>query len=306
MRRRWRLRKIIKNLYLLGYAPAEKNAWPHGGLTKVLEALDLRHGVTPNLVMAPILSTACHLEPKDQVAFLAYVRKHILEGDENKKHRRYNVLYKNVGKESSKLDDQVLKLFSCNPDSQADASEEKQFNPDKNVCLVYSYWAVTALFSYLIEGEKTWTKKELSTFGGNFLSEVWKGIEQSQPVDLVLPPRRPTNHIPRLGMYFRICTQGNEERMRGVLRTTVLELRDASRAGDIAEDELEWVISVLRSVVPLPHNEIYQGYKEDTNPIGKYQACFMCCEDPKQMKGEPSSGLMWRYVGEAIAKRLRG
>lgn len=294
----------MKNLYLLGYAPAEKSAWPHGGLTKNLEALDLRHGVAPNLVMTPILSAACHVAPGKQAAFLAYVRKHILEGDENRKHRRYNVLCKNVGTEVSKLDDHVRKLFAWRRDSQTDASEDERFDPDKNICLVFSYWAVSALFSYLIEGEKKWTKKELKTFGGSFLSEVWKGIEQRQPAELVLPPRRPKNDIPRLGVYFRICTQGSDERMRGMLRAVVRELRDASRGEDMVEGELEWIISVLRSLVPLPHNEIYQGYKEDTNPVGKYQACFMCCEDPKQMKTESNSSLMWRYVGDAIAKKV--
>jgi len=296
----------MKNLYLLGYAPAKKNAWPHGGLTEDLEALDLRHGVAPNLVMTPILSAACHLESDNQAAFLAYVRKHILEGDENRKHRRYNVLCKNVGKEASELDDRVRNLFAWKRNGQTDTGENGRFDPDRNICLVFSYWAVSAIFSYLIEGAKSWTKKELKKFGRSFLSEVWKGIELNPSSDLVLPPRQPENDIPRLGVYFRICTKGSDERVQGALRAAVRELRVASRGGKMAEGELEWVVSVLRSLVPLPHNEIYQGYKEDTNPIGKYQACFMCCEDPRQMKEEPNSSLMWRYVGEAIAKKVSG
>lgn len=160
----------MKNLYLLGYAPADKRAWPHGGLSTDLEALDLRHGVAPNLVMTPILSAACHMASDKQTAFLAYVRKHILEGDENRRHRRYNVLRKNVGKETSELDDHVGKLFAWKRDSQTDEGEAERFDPDRNICLVFSYWAVSALFSYLIEREIKWTKKELKAFGSRFLT----------------------------------------------------------------------------------------------------------------------------------------
>lgn len=296
--------KTMKNLYLLGYAPAEKNAWPHGGLTEKLEALDLRHGVAPNLVMTPILSTACHLAPESQSAFLAYVRTHILEGDQNRRHRRYNVLSKNVGNEVSQLDDHVRNLFEWRGNNQAEISERMRFDPERNICLVFSYWAITALLSFLIQKQTRWTRKELKTFGVTFVSKIWEAVEQNQPAGVALPPRQPENDIPRLGVYFRICTQGSDEQMRGVLRAAVRQLRDASWDDDNEGSELEWVISVLRSLVPLPHNEVYQGYKEDTNPIGKYQACFMCCEDPKQLKEEPSTNLMWRYVGEAIAKKL--
>jgi hypothetical protein len=84
----------------------------------------------------------------------------------------------------------------------------------------------------------------------------------------------------------------------------VRELRECSAKGEIADDELDWVVSVLRSVVPLPHNEVYQAYRKGTNPIGKYQACFVSCKDPGKLTEETGSRLMWQYVGEGIAQRL--
>jgi hypothetical protein len=296
----------MKRLHLLGYAPADKEAWPHGGLSEKLEALDLRHGVTPNLVMTPILSAACHLEASHQPAFLDYVRTHILEGDENKRHRRYNVLTRNVDKAKSDIDEQVEKLFdwdSKREKAAADASGSL-FDPAKELCLVFSYWAVSALFSYLIERERRWTKKDLKTFGHSFLTEAIRQTLPDLAVQLGLPKKLPKRDIPRLGLYFRICTQGKEADVRRVLEACVRELRDCSQKSETSDAEVSWIVSVIRSLVPLPHNEVYQGYKKDTNPIGKYQACFASCQDPKDLKVQPDSQLMWRYVGEAIAKKL--
>ena len=296
----------MKRLHLLGYAPADKEAWPHGGMSEKLESLDIRHGVAPNLVMTPILSAACHLEATQQPAFLDYVRRHILEGDENKRHRRYNVLTQNVGKTESEIDGQVQKLFGwdAEPGEAAADASTGLFSPSEELCLVFSYWAASALFSYLIERERRWTKKDLKTFGHSLLKEAHRRAPQDLAAQLGLPKKLPERDIPRLGLYFRLCVQGNEADVRPVLEACVRELRDCSRKSETSDAEVSWIVSVMRSLIPLPHNEVYQGYKKDTNPIGKYQACFVSCQDPKDLKIEPDSQLMWRYVGEAIAKKL--
>ena len=82
----------MKELYLLGYSPADKDAWPQGNLVGQLQPLDIRHGVCPNLVMTPLLSAACKLPKKHQVKFLEYIKGHIL--DTGKNHRRYNEILK--------------------------------------------------------------------------------------------------------------------------------------------------------------------------------------------------------------------
>lgn len=293
----------MKRLLLFGYAPADKDAWPHGGLSKTLEALDLRHGVAPNLVMTPILSAACHLPADRQPEFLAYVRKHVLEGDENKKHCRYNVLSQNVGKVESEIDADVRRLFAWDT-AKGKARTDEAFDPAEAVCLVFSYWAASALFSHLIEREERWKKGDLKTFGRSFLGEVIKRATPALAQKLKLPKTLPRRDIPRLGLYFRICTQGTDAEVRPLLVECVRELRECSAKRGIADDELDWVVSVLRSVVPLPHNEVYQGYRKGTNPIGKYQACFVGCQDPDKLTEEGGSRLMWQYVGEGIAQRL--
>jgi hypothetical protein len=294
---------LMKRLLLFGYAPANKEAWPHGGLSKTLEALDLRHGVAPNLVMTPILSAACHLPSAFQPQFLSYVRKHVLEGDENKKHCRYNVLTQTVSKVESEINADVRMLFAWST-ATGEARTREVFDPAEAVCLVFSYWAASALFSHLIEREDRWKKGDLKTFGTSFLGEVIKRAKPALAQTLRLPKTLPIRDIPRLGLYFRICTQGNEAEVRPLLVECVRELRECSAKGGIANDELDWLVSVLRSVVPLPHNEVYQGYRMGTNPIGKYQACFNACQDPDRLTEEVGSLLMWQYVGEVIAQRL--
>ncbi len=293
----------MKRLLLFGYAPTDKEAWPHGGLRKTLEALDLRHGVAPNLVMTPILSAACHLPAVFQPEFLAYLRKHVLEGDGRKKHCRYNVLTRNVGTVESEIDADVRRLFAWRTEGREGRVDER-FNPEGAVCLVFSYWAASALFSHLIEREERWEQVDLRTFGTSLLREFIKRAAPAVAQRLKLPKRLPRRDIPRLGLYFRICTQGTEAEVRPLLIDCVRELRECSAKGGIADDELDWVVSVLRSVVPLPHNEVYQGYRKGTNPIGKHQACFISCQDPDTLTEEVGSRLMWQYVGEGIARRL--
>lgn len=289
----------LKSLLLLGYAPAAKAAWPQGELSGKLEALDLRHGVSPNLVMTPMLSAACYLPTSVQPRFLAYVKEQVLGAGASRNHCRYNVLSNNVGTASSEIDDCVREIFGSRLEGQ------KQFNPSRTLVLVFSFWAASALFSYLIEGEVKWTKSDLKQFGTKLLKEVRKHAAPKLAEQLNLSSKLPRNVIPRLGLYFRICTAGEEEEVRHILRKCVDEIRrSCSGRSEFVDDQLDWVVSALRSIVPLPHNEVYQNYRKGTNPIGKYQACFVNCQDPKLLAESAKSELMWEYIGSAVARRL--
>lgn len=158
--------------------------------------------------------------------------------------------------------------------------------------------------SHLIERKIEWTKKDLKEFGERFLEEVLKQSPREVIEEMRLPMTLPERDIPRLGLLFRVCVQGDEESMRTILKESVRELRKSDTNSELAAIELERIVSLIRALVPLPHNEVYQGYKQGTNPIGKWQACFVECRDPKDLVCEADSELMWRRVGKAIAHRL--
>ena len=282
----------MKELYLLGYSPANKDAWPQGKLDEQLQALDIRHGVCPNLVMTPLLSAACKLPKKHQVKFLEYVERHILDTGET--NHRFNVLSKNVGGDpDSTLDAKVKKLFGK---KTSDAEKSNR------IFLVFSYWATTALMSYLIQGRKQWSKKDLRDFGKTFIEAV---KEDSNLKDIFgLPERLPRNIIPRHGLLFRILTTGEDQLVNELLGQAINRIRNSSDQSSLSEQKTATVVANIRAIIPIPHNEVYQNYRTGSNPIGKYQACFVECKDSKELSVNTSSKLMWEHVGMAIAKKL--
>lgn len=72
----------------------------------------------------------------------------------------------------------------------------------------------------------------------------------------------------------------------------------------MSNEEVNWTVAVIRSLVPLPHNEIYQSYHPEKNPIGLYQNSFVRGLDPKGLTPDVNSPVLWDYIGTTIARRI--
>jgi hypothetical protein len=327
----------MKRLFFFGYAPAGKKAWPLGGLVEELEPLDVRHGVSTNLVTTPILSALCYLPPGEVPAVLDDARTNVLSAGAGGR-RRFNVLTSLVESGNAALDAQVKQLFRRPPGgggtaggvpAEEEGGEEVEvagggtetFRPESDVGLVFNFWAVAALFSFLIQGRERWTKHELGTFAADLLQTAVRGVPDAFPrpsmvrgLIRVLPDRL----LARLGLFFRLCMCEDWGKMTAVLTPFIQEQRrrwqeqlaERTRDAEISAAELAWVLSVVRSVVPHPHTEIYDRHNDVTNPSGLYQLVFMSCQDPADLLKGKIGGVGWplfsRYVGEAIAKKLLG
>jgi hypothetical protein len=332
----------MKRLFFFGYAPAGKKGWPLAGLGSDLEPLDPRHGVFTNLVTTPILSALCYL-PEDRIKeVVSDVKENVLRAGAGGR-RRFNVLAGLVGTEITALDSDVKRLFQWSPgrvrgtDPVGDGTEIATFHPGSDVGLIFNFWAVAALFSYLIQGREEWTKASLMEFSERLLrcalmelvpglreaQEWWDGIPiafmarvqatTAHPKEMALLRQAfPERTLARLGLYFRLCTHADWDRVGAVLKPFIQRerrkwqegLRAKTRDVEISPEELTWILSVLRSVVPLPHTEIYDRYDEENNPIGKWQDCFMSCQDPEKLPNDGRRPLFWQHAGPEIAKKL--
>jgi hypothetical protein len=197
------------------------------------------------------------------------------------------------------------------------------FRPGSDVALVFNFWAVAALFSFLIQGRERWTKLELAAFAVDLLQTVVRGLPGAFPRPSMvrgLIRVLPDTLLARLGLFFRLCTCEDWGSMAGVLTPFIREQRrrgveqgqlpKRTRDAEISAAELDWMLSVVRSVVPHPHTEIYDRHNDVTNPSGLYQLVFMSCQDPADLLKSKTGGAGWplfsRYVGEAIAVKLLG
>jgi hypothetical protein len=290
---------------ILGYAPAEKAAWPTGHLTARVEDLDERHGVFPNHVATPLLGTLMHLEPSDIQEFIIQLKSHALaRTGHGGNPPRFNVLTRNIDAEvSAGLDPRIGTLLQDGPQS---------FNPRDELWVTVGYWSISALMSHLVEGRTSWFKRDISTFSKRFLMKV-RSEARSIPRLASFFSKVPKRKTAKSGMYFRLCTlpwaddQGiSPSDVENLIRRTVQRFRRTHAKDKADVRDADWVVIAMRSMVPLPHNEIYQNYREQTNPIGLYQSVFMEADDPTVLLEEQrrSPEVYWRFVGKIIAHKL--
>ncbi len=297
----WLVRDM-KQIVLIGYSPADKKAWPTGGLGDTLVDLDPRHGVFPNHVMSPLLSTACFLPSEDQPAFLTDVRDNILGSFPGCRPRRHNALDKNISADAATLLLRTRRIF-LRPSVAPMLSDPEAFDPSKHLALIYNYWAFSAIMSFLIENNTSWTEKTLDAFRRSLLEKLLRRSAGVCGARTDFPTSLPTTAIAQLGLYFQICAHAADARLRDILTSCVKEQRDESTATALSLPDLQWTVSTICSLMPLPHNEVYHSYNEETNHIGLYQNCFVRGKDPKGLHPDPGSPIMWEYIGRAVAQK---
>jgi len=276
--------KQLKRLSLVGMAPpgaprkrAEQPPCPSGKLTDYV-ALDPRHGVFPNLVMTPLLATLYHL--RSDATLLHEFMDQIVELLEDNSPRRHNILLKPT-ENKYELDPRMV-------------SRLKAFRTADEVWLVFGFRPISALLSYLLHGstmEKG--KDEFERTARTFLGHAIKAC----PNHPTLPSAIHGSAItPLPGIFFYLCTTPDPD-STGV----VAALHHAALAMTASKSRASKTAAVLRSIIPLPHNEAYDRY-----PIASGQNAFMLCRTPKEPGGgDVPPEIFWRYIGQRIAIRLQ-
>jgi hypothetical protein len=267
----------MKDLYFVAKAlPEDKSRhntpFPSGKLTDLVP-LDPRNGVFPNLVATPLLSAVmAYYEDGNVRSALELLdqAQHILR-DESR--RRINVLCKPAGG-LLRLDPEIPSLL-------------KQFNPEQTLWLVFKHSAIYALCKHLLTGSREFTEDDLNAYGAAFL----KGCTtESKNFDL------PDNRNTQLGLFFRLCTDADADG-RGATNCLRRGVERMAPNCDVTR-----IVAVLRSFVPLLHNDAY-----DRIPVGLIQARFMAAKDfPPNCPPEhdPAPDVYWRFIGKVICRRL--
>jgi hypothetical protein len=268
----------MRELYFVGKAlPEDKRRhntpFPSGSLTD-LEALDPRHGVFPNLVATPLLSTVMAFYEDGDVQSALKVLDQAKEILKDKTARRINVLSKPTST-TLRLDPGIPSLLG-------------NFAPERTLCLVFKHSAVYALCTYLLTGKEEFTEGDLNSNGAEFL----RRCTQAPGCSFELPVNKNT----QVGLFFRLCTDDDPDGcgVTSYLRHAVRQMAP--------ESNVERILAILRSFVPLLHNDAY-----DKTPIGLVQARFLAGRDLPPLcppDHEPAPAVYWRFIGRVIRSRL--
>lgn len=268
----------MKDLYFVGKAlPEDKSRhntpFPSGNLTGLVP-LDPRHGVFPNLVATPLLSTVMAFYETGDVENTMKVLDQAKEILKDQTPRRINVLMKPTDA-TLRLDPDIPLLFD-------------NFAPERTLWLVFKHSTIFAICAYLLKGIEQFTEGELNSYGAEFL----RRCTEAPMCPFKLPDRRNT----QVGLFFRFCTDEDQDGngVMSYLRHAVREMAP--------EKDVDRIVAILRSFVPLLHNDAF-----DKTPIGLIQARFMAVEDlppicPADRK--PASDHYWRFIGKVIRRRL--
>jgi len=259
----------MRRLFLVGMAPpadGKRCARPFPvGLSEMLIALDPRHGVFPNLVMTPLLSTLFQLRDKREQLndFLGQLTD--LLGDDGK--RRFNVF--------ASVEDG---LYLLSEELHAQLSE---LHDRKKLWVVFGYWSVAGIL---------WSLFNPSAIRGELAEEDLVALPRILVVKAGRLAPRKLSMTAVLGVIHRLCTGDGKDLQD--LELGVRKILDEK--GYSAQ--LDRVVAALRSIVPISHNEAYQ-----TLPTGHIQNHFVLGKVPTD---SDNPELFWKYIGQAIARRL--
>lgn len=269
---------MLKDMYFVGKAlPEEKSRhntpFPSGSLTDLVP-LDPRHGVFPNLVATPLLSTVMAFYEEGDVENALKVLDQGKELLKDKTPRRINVLRKPTGGKL-RLDEDVPSLL-------------KDFDPERTLWLVFKHSANYALCTYLLTGRDEFTEGDLNSYGAEFLRRCTEAPGCNYEL--------PANLNTQVGLFFRLCTDEDNDGqgVTSYLRHAIQQM--------VPNGDVDRIVEVLRSLVPLLHNDAY-----DKTPIGLIQARFLAGTDLPPVcpdDHEPAPELYWRAIGKVVKRRL--
>jgi hypothetical protein len=247
-----------------------------GSLGANLVPLDPRHGVFPNHVMTPLLSTLVFLR-NDPALATRFLTEQVPVLLDDCSPRRFNVLKMPEGQRRTLDPVSVDRL--------------RTLNPTNDLWLVFGYEAIASLVYHLLTEHTSFEFADADKVSKTFLGKVLEGVRDLNLIPFGLPVRR----TPLPGVYFRLLAAVGLDapRIAAQISATVAEM---GKTGCDAKR----ITGVLRSIVPLPHDEAYKN-----KPTGKFQNCFMLCCDPSQHKNcaNPPT-VFWKYMGQRIAERL--
>lgn len=253
-----------RTLSLVGESLPDGEVVQVGNLTSLVP-LDARHGVYPNLVMTPLLSTLWALREQkgDTERFWNQIGG-LLDSTAN----RFNVFKKMERPNNS------CTVFEILPDTKRRLLD---FCVDSQLWALFGYQTVFGLIRWVLKGEVTVTKPQIEKFAVTFLSAA--GVQAV-----------PKNLSAQEGVVHRLCTRADQESnlRKAVLATTTFP-KDAERH-----------LRMFRCFVPLLHNEAYQLV-----PYGLGQANFSMAKDYDHRGSEHAGELYWKVMGKAIATRLQ-
>lgn len=268
----------MRTLSLVGESLPSGKIIPVGPLNELIP-LDPRHGVFPNLVMTPILSTLCAFD-RDKNEFREFWKQvpYLLEKTDN----RFNAFTKDT------TESEKNPLFTIHPDMERRLNN---FDVRKDLWAVFGFQTIFGLIRYLLTGEKAATKRQIKVFATKFLNSA---LENGTPESLGLPKKLPQNLSPQEGIIHRLCTDEDLDGNR-ILHA----LKHAIKKKNLFHDKLTQQIETLRCFVPLLHNEAYQ-----MSPYGVCQANFSLAHD-YDIKGQiRPAELYWKLMGKVLARRL--
>lgn len=175
---------------------------------------------------------------------------------------------------------------------QCALSVSKTWTLFNELWLVFGYEAIASLVHHLLTEQTSFRFGEADKTSKTFLEKVLLGVRDLN----VIPSGFPARRAPLPGVFFRLLSAVGPDapRIMEQIKATVSEI---GKAGCDATR----ITRILRSLVPLPHDEAYKN-----KPTGKFQNCFMLCCDPKDHKGcAVPSTVFWKYMGQRIAERLQ-
>ena len=218
------------------------------------------------------MATLLHLPKSHVLSFVEQIKTHSLRVTSPALPvQRYNVLQSNIHKTDLAALDEKIRIFL--------SPGNGEFNPSTELWVTMGYSAISAVFSHLVEGEKEWAYKDLSMFNRRFLGKLLSEAKKCKVLGVAFPPgKMPSSKIAKTGLYLRLCSmpwddnQGiSSSDVETLLRATLERFWKIHSVPKQIRMQKERIVACLRSIVPLPHNEIYQSYSEDGNHIGMYQ-----------------------------------
>jgi hypothetical protein len=268
----------MRTLYLVGESMPGGQAVPFGegpGPLVDLVPLDPRHGVFPNLVMTPLLSTlhAFHESHVNSTQF----QDQIAELLSNNTGRRFNAFSKNVD-------------FPTNPEFTIlgpTAERLERLAPSQEIWAVFGYQTIFGLIRWLMTRDNQVRKRQIRVFANSFLE---RAATQWHPA-AGLPRQVPTNMCAQEGYMHRLCALDAPETVP--MLVNAIEHYNGDR---------QWVDATLRKIrafVPLLHNEAYQ-----LTPYGVGQANFVLCKNWRPIDPNPPHEVYWRIIGRSLMRRL--
>lgn len=284
----------MKRLWLVGESlplkedGSQRKALKSSRLPETLVPLDPRHGVFPNLVTKPLFSggyALSHTHPDQLLAFFREISAAVADVSV----RRLNVFEnratrpKKRGPKRQPTREAAPEVFEIDSNKMRD--RVNAFDVERDLWLVFGHQTNFGLLWWLIDSNAASKieKDKIGEFSGSFVTAV---LEASP----AFAEHKPGSWSGRIGLLHRLCTETDDNQ---VLCQVVKKLNP------LGEYSCERIVGLLRSTVPLLHNE---GYQDGSNPTGNAQAHFV----RNAVRHTANGDLYWQVMGNAVATRMLG